>query len=76
MVRMVAREPVIAMSMSNSCDRLLSSPSGPVWASLVTLTGIFPTVFAITGIVMWLRKRSGRKEPAGKHAKPRLRPAE
>ena len=52
------------------------SHSGPVWAVVVTLTGIFPTVFAVTGIIMWLRKRSDRKELAGKSAKPRLRPAE
>jgi uncharacterized iron-regulated membrane protein len=52
------------------------SHSGPVWAIVVTLTGIFPTIFAVTGIIMWLRKRSDRKELAGKGAKPRLRPAE
>src|SRR5581483_8688239 len=34
------------------------SHAGPVWAFLVTLTGIFPTVFAVTGVIMWLRKRS------------------
>jgi hypothetical protein len=27
----------------------------------VFLTGAFPTVFAVTGIIMWLRKRSGSK---------------
>jgi uncharacterized iron-regulated membrane protein len=52
------------------------SHSGPVWAIVATLTGIFPTVFAVTGIIMWLRKRSDRRELAGKGAKPRLRPAE
>jgi len=52
------------------------SHSGPVWAIVVTLTGIFPTIFAATGIIMWLRKRSGRTELAGKAAKPRLRAAE
>jgi uncharacterized iron-regulated membrane protein len=52
------------------------SHSGIVWAVVVTLTGIFPTIFAVTGIIMWLRKRSDRKELAGKGAKPRLRPAE
>jgi uncharacterized iron-regulated membrane protein len=52
------------------------SHSGPLWAVVVTLTGIFPTIFAVTGVIMWLRKRSDRKEPAGKRAKPRLRPAE
>jgi uncharacterized iron-regulated membrane protein len=52
------------------------SHSGPVWAVAVTLTGIFPTIFAVTGIIMWLRKRAGRKELGRKGAKPRLRPAE
>src|SRR5215510_215942 len=52
------------------------SRGGAVWAILVTLTGVFPTIFAVTGIIMWLRKRSDRKELAGKRAKPRLRPAE
>jgi uncharacterized iron-regulated membrane protein len=52
------------------------SHSGAVWAIVVTLTGIFPTVFVVTGITMWLRKRSDRKELAGNSAKPRLRPAE
>jgi uncharacterized iron-regulated membrane protein len=52
------------------------SRGGPVWAILVTLTGVFPTIFAVTGIIMWLRKRSDRKELAGKRPKPRLRPAE
>jgi len=42
----------------------------------VTLTGIFPTIFAVTGIIMWLRKRSDSRELAGKSAKPHLRPAE
>jgi hypothetical protein len=27
----------------------------------VFLTGIFPTIFAVTGVIMWLRKRSTRK---------------
>jgi uncharacterized iron-regulated membrane protein len=49
------------------------SRGGP-WAIVVTLTGIFPTIFAVTGIIMWLRKRSDRKELAGKRAKPRYVP--
>ncbi|MFY9685089.1 MAG: PepSY-associated TM helix domain-containing protein, partial [Pseudolabrys sp.] len=52
------------------------SHSGLLWAIIVTLTGIVPTIFAVTGVIMWLRKRSDRKELAGKGAKPRLRPAE
>ena len=41
------------------------SHSGPLWAVVVFLTGILPTIFAVTGIMMWLRKRAGRKELAG-----------
>jgi uncharacterized iron-regulated membrane protein len=52
------------------------SRGGLVWAIIATLTGIFPTIFAVTGIIMWLRKRSDRRELAGKGSKPRLRPAE
>jgi hypothetical protein len=52
------------------------SHSGTLWAIVVTLTGIFPTIFAVSGIIMWLRKRSDRRELAGKGAKPRLRAAE
>jgi uncharacterized iron-regulated membrane protein len=50
------------------------SHSGPVWASIVFLTGVFPTVFAVTGIIMWLRKRASRK--AMRPAAAQLRPAE
>ena len=37
------------------------SHSGPVWALIVFLTGVFPTIFAITGTIMWLRKRADKK---------------
>ena len=30
---------------------------GPVWRALVFLTGLVPTLFVVTGVVMWLRKR-------------------
>jgi uncharacterized iron-regulated membrane protein len=52
------------------------SHSGPVWAVIVFLTGVFPAVFAVTGIIMWLRKRADRKALKAKRANPRLRPAE
>ena len=52
------------------------SHSGPVWAVLVFLTGVFPTVSAVTGIIMWLRKRADRRALKAKRANPRLRPAE
>lgn len=50
------------------------SHSGVVWALIVFLTGVFPTIFAVTGIIMWLRKRAGKK--ALKQSATQLRPAE
>jgi uncharacterized iron-regulated membrane protein len=50
------------------------SHSGAVWAFIVLLTGIFPTIFAVTGIIMWLRKRAGKK--ALTESAAQLRPAE
>lgn len=50
------------------------SHSGAVWALIVFLTGVFPTIFAVTGIIMWLRKRAGKK--ALKAGAAQLRPAE
>lgn len=52
------------------------SHSGPLWAAIVFLTGIFPTVFAVTGIMMWLRKRSDRRARNARTAEAQLRPAE
>ena len=34
---------------------------GPVWAFLVFLTGVFPPIFLVTGVIMWLRRRGARK---------------
>lgn len=48
------------------------SHSGPVWAVIVFLTGVFPTIFAVTGVIMWLRKRAGRRA----RSTAQLRPAE
>lgn len=33
---------------------------GPVWAALAALCGALPTLLAITGVLMWLRKRRNR----------------
>jgi uncharacterized iron-regulated membrane protein len=52
------------------------SHSGPVWAAIVFLTGVFPTIFAVTGIIMWLRKRASRKALENKRETMQLRPAE
>lgn len=51
------------------------SHSGPVWAVIVFLTGVFPTIFAITGVIMWLRRRASRRALDAKRS-PQLRPAE
>jgi len=37
------------------------SHSGAVWQAIVFLTGVFPLVFAVTGIVMWWRGRHSRR---------------
>jgi uncharacterized iron-regulated membrane protein len=34
------------------------SRGGIVWQIVVFLTGVFPPIFAVTGLVMWLRRRS------------------
>ena len=33
---------------------------GPVWATIVFLTGVFPLVFLVTGVTMWLRRPPGK----------------
>ena len=40
------------------------SRGGPLWQFIVFLTGVFPAVFAFTGILMWLRGRRARKQLA------------
>ena len=50
------------------------SHSGPVWSVIVFLTGVFPTIFAITGVIIWLRKRTARRSV--KTGAAQLRPAE
>ncbi len=54
------------------------SHSGAIWAAIVFLTGVFPTIFAITGVIMWLRKRAARKTLESKDIRrgAQLRPAE
>ena len=37
------------------------SNSGSIWRAIVFLTGVLPAVFAVTGIMMWLRRRRSRK---------------
>jgi len=33
---------------------------GPVWQTIIFLGGVAPTVLSITGVIMWLRRRSRR----------------
>jgi uncharacterized iron-regulated membrane protein len=51
------------------------SHSGPVWTFAVFLTGVAPTIFAVTGTIMWLRRRAAKRRNALRAA-PQLRPAE
>lgn len=51
------------------------SRGGSLWKSIVFLTGLLPTVFVVTGVTMWLRKRADRRALAPKRAAV-LRPAE
>ena len=54
------------------------SHSGPIWSAIVFLCGVFPPVFVVTGMIMWLRARANRKtlERKRNDAVPQLRPAE
>jgi len=51
------------------------SHTGPVWKFLVLLTGVFPPIFAVTGVIMWLRRRANRKALDAKRG-VQLSPAE
>ncbi len=44
------------------------SHSGPVWQFVVFLTGVFPLVFAVTGVIMWLRGRRHAQVARGNRA--------
>jgi uncharacterized iron-regulated membrane protein len=49
------------------------SHSGPVWRVIVFLCGLFPPIFVVTGIIMWLRRSGGARRQG---ASANLRPAE
>lgn len=51
------------------------SHTGPVWKFLVLLTGVFPPIFAVTGVIMWLKRRANRKAIEAKRG-VQLSPAE
>ena len=52
------------------------SRGGPVWQTVVFLTGAFPPVFAVTGIIMWLRRRRNRAAVAKRPTQEVMQAAE
>lgn len=78
------RDARASVTTPRSGDRVASwirwihegSHSGPVWAVIVFLTGVFPTIFAVTGAIMWLRKRADRKALTTPRGGVEWRPAE
>jgi len=42
----------------------------------VLLTGVFPRIFALTGVIMWLCQRADRKAVASKRGTAQWRPPE
>jgi uncharacterized iron-regulated membrane protein len=52
------------------------SRGGIVWQTVVFLTGAFPPIFAVTGIVMWLRRRRSRAASARSSAPEVMQAAE
>jgi uncharacterized iron-regulated membrane protein len=52
------------------------SDMGPVWRTIIFVTGLAPTVLSLTGLVMWLRRRARRRKlaPAGPVAANESRP--
>jgi len=52
------------------------SNAGMLWRVLVFLTGVFPTIFAVTGLFIWLRKRGVRQQGRRVEGVPQLDAAE
>jgi uncharacterized iron-regulated membrane protein len=52
------------------------SHSGVVWRVVVLLTGLFPAVLGITGILMWLQRRRARYGLSGDRSVDALSAAE
>lgn len=46
----------------------------PVRAVVVFLAGVFPTILASTGVVVWLRRRANRRQVTA-NSRPEVRPA-
>lgn len=42
--------------------------TGPIWQAVIFVGGLLPLLFAITGIMMWLRRRKAEKALAAKRA--------
>jgi uncharacterized iron-regulated membrane protein len=52
------------------------SHAGPVWQVIVFLCGVFPTIFAITGVMIWLRSRGAGRATLPLKPVPQVDPAE
>jgi uncharacterized iron-regulated membrane protein len=52
------------------------SHSGVLWQILVFLCGVLPTVFAVTGTMIWLRRRKTKLFRSRVSAAPQVHPAE
>src|SRR5471032_3014492 len=56
------------------------SNAGPLWQILVFLCGVLPTVFIVTGVLIWLRsrafKRAGLRVQGMPQGTPQAEPAE
>jgi uncharacterized iron-regulated membrane protein len=52
------------------------SHSGVIWQMLVFLCGVLPTVFAVTGTMIWLRSRKAKAAVREASTVPQLDPAE
>ena len=44
------------------------SHSGTIWQVIVFISGLLPTVFAVTGVLIWLRRRRIRRSGADRAA--------
>jgi uncharacterized iron-regulated membrane protein len=52
------------------------SHSGVIWQVLVFLCGVLPTVFAVTGMMIWLRSRKAKRGEGGAVSVPTMEAAE
>jgi uncharacterized iron-regulated membrane protein len=55
------------------CERIADGStgaaiSGTIWQVIVFITGLLPTVLAVTGVMIWLRRRRIRRSGADRAA--------